>query len=79
MSRQSSLLHAEDPVVTNINSYGTTTKGLPFSASRTSLVSSNTSEPDEEREPLLPSALPGQPSGHSADLVPFESVATTFG
>ncbi|KAF8488259.1 Bestrophin, RFP-TM, chloride channel-domain-containing protein [Gautieria morchelliformis] len=77
VSRQSTLLQPEDPIITPINSYGATSKGLAFSASRTSLVSSNSSL-DEEREPLLPSAIIGPQTGASADLIPFRTVIGNF-
>lgn len=73
----STLLQPEDAMTTpKINSYGSTYNGMPFSASRTSLVSSDSS--DEERDPLLPSAIPGPETGPSTDLIPFKSVIDTF-
>lgn len=74
----STLLQPEDAVAPPINSYGTIGKGLPFSASRTSLVSSNSSLLDDERDPLLPAVVPGPQSGTSADLVPFRSIMLNF-
>ncbi|KAF8589566.1 UPF0187-domain-containing protein [Ramaria rubella] len=75
-SRQSTLLQPDDPIVPPINSYGATTS-LRHASSRTSLVSSNSG--DEERGPLLPSAIPGPETGASLDLVPFTSVFHQIG
>jgi len=65
-------------VVPSINSYGAV-ETLRHVSSRTSLISSNSSDLDGERDPLLPSAIPGPTSGASTDLIPFTSVLANIG